>query len=367
MTCPPQPNPEESGAADPTIYGGRQSTPSTPRNDFIDYLKGSLIFLVVWGHLIQSAFHGDDTGFFYDPVFKAIYMFHMPLFMAVSGFVSFRSIFSSPFLFCVWRRIRQIIVPAICWPVLALIASLLFCLFHERTLAGGMHLFIKSLPAFRPGLWFLWAVFGSTAVVSALKMLRLDRLEIFAAATILFLFAPDGANIYLFKYTFPFFCAGYALAKGNQIHLPKTISPPQGVVLFAASVGCYLLWGINTYVYKTRMHPDFSNLYNISLRYLIGMVVSGAFILLMLLFYQVAKSRMLSNWGRRSLDIYIMHGFVLDGLESIGNPLQYSLWYSFLAAPVLAVLLCFATYQAGRAISKIPVARALLLGEVQKS
>jgi fucose 4-O-acetylase-like acetyltransferase len=54
------------------------------------------MFLVVYVHIIQYVVY-NGKGFFQDQIFKAIYMFHMPLFMAVSGFLSFYSIQKSTF------------------------------------------------------------------------------------------------------------------------------------------------------------------------------------------------------------------------------------------------------------------------------
>ena len=49
------------------------------RIDWIDFLKAFAIFLVVWGHIIQSNFPNLNTinGF--------ILAFHMPLFAILSG------------------------------------------------------------------------------------------------------------------------------------------------------------------------------------------------------------------------------------------------------------------------------------------
>ena len=235
-------------------------TPKVPapiptRNDFADYLKGVLIFLVACGHLIQYVGCQGQDDYYRDPLFKAIYTFHMPLFMAVSGYVSFRAIAKAGLLQCGRRRLRQLLIPAVCWPPLYLLARIAICILHAGTVAGGWQDFRHFVADYRPGFWFLWAVFGATVVVSALKQIRLDRLELFAAVTVAFLFAPEGAYLYLFKYTFPFFCLGYALAKGDQIRIPAALPLPWVAVGFVASIGGYLLWTTNTYVYTTRMWP----------------------------------------------------------------------------------------------------------------
>ncbi len=63
-------------------------TPTSPspavRDERYDIAKGVAIILVVVGHSIQ--FHLSE--FDDNPVFRAIYSFHMPLFMAVSGAVA---------------------------------------------------------------------------------------------------------------------------------------------------------------------------------------------------------------------------------------------------------------------------------------
>ena len=61
----------------------------TDRRDyFIDFAKGISILLVLWGHCIQYMSAGT-VDFFEDNAFKVIYSFHMPLFMLLSGYVSY--------------------------------------------------------------------------------------------------------------------------------------------------------------------------------------------------------------------------------------------------------------------------------------
>lgn len=52
-----------------------------------DSLKGILIVLVVLGHAMQETL---KAGCFENHVWNYIYSFHMPAFMAVSGFLNYR-------------------------------------------------------------------------------------------------------------------------------------------------------------------------------------------------------------------------------------------------------------------------------------
>lgn len=54
---------------------------------WIDSLKGWLILIVIFGHAIQYCFScGYETNYWWN----LIYSFHMPAFMAASGFVNYR-------------------------------------------------------------------------------------------------------------------------------------------------------------------------------------------------------------------------------------------------------------------------------------
>lgn len=64
---------------------------NSKRNNFIDFVKGILICLVVWGHTIQY-FLLENGSFYEDIVYKIIYSFHMPLFMVISGYVFYWSV-----------------------------------------------------------------------------------------------------------------------------------------------------------------------------------------------------------------------------------------------------------------------------------
>lgn len=55
-----------------------------------DTLKGILIIIVVLGHSIQATMIKMDMSYTHDYLWNLIYSFHMPAFMAISGFVSYR-------------------------------------------------------------------------------------------------------------------------------------------------------------------------------------------------------------------------------------------------------------------------------------
>lgn len=110
------------------------------RLHYIDNLKGVLILLVVLGHCIQCT----DLDFDHNAVFRYIYSFHMPLFMCVSGFVSYKPDIKWQ---TVQKRFRQLIIPFLAW------AAVSCCVHLDPTL------FLAKVVHPDSGLWFLWALF----------------------------------------------------------------------------------------------------------------------------------------------------------------------------------------------------------------
>lgn len=60
------------------------------RITWLDYTKGILIILVVLGHSVQCARIQLGQDCLHDYIWRIIYSFHMPAFMAVSGYVAYR-------------------------------------------------------------------------------------------------------------------------------------------------------------------------------------------------------------------------------------------------------------------------------------
>lgn len=112
---------------------------------WIDNLKAFLILLVVLGHCIQDSGLGDDSV-----LFGIIYSFHIPLFMAMSGYVSLRD-------FTPWRTIGrravQLLVPFIAWAVV------------KSIIVGDLEYILTIVMLPDRGLWFLWALFFMVLII----------------------------------------------------------------------------------------------------------------------------------------------------------------------------------------------------------
>lgn len=109
----------------------------------IDFLKGIAILLVILGHSVQVL----TIKPFDDYLFNFIYSFHMPLFMFLSGFVSYKNEVN---LSEVIKRFYQLIIPFFVWP-----------LFSCLLLKGNFDIAIWKDIVEQPdkGLWFFWTLF----------------------------------------------------------------------------------------------------------------------------------------------------------------------------------------------------------------
>ena len=118
----------------------------TQRLQYIDALKGVAILLVVLGHSLQNF----DPDLEWLPS-RAIYAFHMPLFMFVSGFVSWKVYKWAS----VKKRAVQLLIPFFFSIVLAWFVN-----YWGFWSADGF-LSYTSKVIIQPdlGLWFLWVLF----------------------------------------------------------------------------------------------------------------------------------------------------------------------------------------------------------------
>ena len=76
---------------------------------YFDNLKGFAILLVVLGHCIQQC----DTEGNYQFLYRLIYAFHMPLFMAVSGYFGVK--LNVDYLPEIRKRFVRLMIPYFVW------------------------------------------------------------------------------------------------------------------------------------------------------------------------------------------------------------------------------------------------------------
>jgi fucose 4-O-acetylase-like acetyltransferase len=336
------------------------------RNEYIDYLRGLLVFLVTYGHTIQYVtYQNNAPAFFNDPIFKLIYIFHMPLFMVVSGFVSFYAIERSSAFDTIEKRFHQLIVPIISWAVISRTALAFTQLDVKDSKTFESLLLLPKLivHATLEGFWFLWCVFGSILIILILKRLDFNRFLGLLLTSFVILFLPESGNLYLFKYMFPFFCAGYLLSKNSDLYSQRTVNSFKLGLGLAVSTVCFLLWHQETYIYVSKMGLYPGNFSNITLRYFSGFVLSLTFVMLSFtLFSNKIKHSFVCELGKNSLAIYILQTYVFFIIERTNWSLEVPIFIVLLLSPLIATLICVATHYFAEFLYQYPLPSHLVLG-----
>lgn len=290
------------------------------RNVFFDFLRGSVICLVILGHSIQfgsGAEYLDKGDFFEDIFFRMIYCFHMPIFMMISGYFFSFSIKKNSFYQLIKNQIMHLLPPIFLWGTWEYIALKLEDGFKTLSFREWGHDILY-------GLWFLWAIFYVSMVVSAVKYLFKDSLLIYFLGWMVMFVIPDIYNLQLYKFMYPYFVCSYLIGK-NEEYLREKFRGK--VVLVACASGIMTLalfpfFHFDTYIYTTgycildsitpvrqlgidiyRMTIGFSgSIFWSSILYLIYKKVNSKNIVI----------RMLSKLGYMAMGIYIVSGYLFQ-------------------------------------------------------
>lgn len=211
---------------------------------WVDCLKGWLMILVVLGHALQTAL-GD--GCFENHLWNVIYSFHMPAFMAISGWLLYKrtdgtekEITVSAFLRTCKKRVMQLLVPYFVWSLILLSIS-------DDPTVGFSTIFLQPDRFF----WFLWGLFWIFVIFNFLRCiaskLHIDEMPLVVVCSVLMLGLMVVFELRLFgfqfiAYYFLFYSIGYYLHKYDQTSvLIKVNSTGVGVVLMLA--WAVLAWG----------------------------------------------------------------------------------------------------------------------------
>lgn len=333
-----------------------------------DALKGILIVLVVLGHSLQAVMYKMGMSFTEDYLWNLIYSFHMPAFIAVSGYLAYgKNIVgggSNSWFKTSVRRFRQLMIPYLLWSVA------LFFVNHN------VEHYYECLLYPQKSLWFLWALFFIVIIFNAvesfarrIKMKHEVSMGISWLALVGLMFVMPDAKMFGVEYVayyFFYYLMGYYLNKYSEKLIIKN-----GFVL--AVVG--LLWfGLGS-IYSTQGLPhqlSFIPVIPSSILYYLYRVSTA--LLAILFFFSLAmkifgENRGMTYWivqlGKVSLGIYAVHMVIrfrlVDGL-TIAFP-QLSYW------PMMALTFCVlipVSYGLVYLLGRWDVTASLLLGKLKK-
>ena len=298
------------------------------RNYAFDNLKSVLIFCVVLGHLLEIAQFGVNGENIRKFLYFAIYSFHMPVFLFLSGYYGKFS----------WKRIIQL--------------TLLYVIFQTAYILFCRHVLCDAIPLqFHTPYWLMWYLL--CLIYYCLMIPLLNRIPnsgrwVMVVFSIILSLAAGccdwiGYPLSLSRFFtyMPYFVIGYYAGKEKQ-HMQKVCKDRQQLWIFfgtAALLMTVLGFGSGkiTNPMQYGSYP-YSIGYHAGIRFfllILGVLWIGALVtfFLTLLNYKIP---VLSVVGQNTISVFVLHGFAV---RWIGRNLQITKWLSLLLCAVGLVLI----------------------------
>jgi len=351
--------------------GWRCGLAKKARSEGIDQLRGFAILLVIVGHSIQYSngrSYFRTEAFFENPLYRLIYGFHMPLFMAISGYLFSGAIASRGLWSLFQARLRSLIVPILAWGLAIyilekkLVNHAQFPMNPVRLLMGYVAVCVHSL-------WFLWAVFYCTLAAALIHKLQRYRWPTYLGIGVLLFLVPDEGNAYMYKFMYPYFVLPIAWREmgldtkwGRASRWWKVMTLSIALAGYAVAMH---LWHKDFYIYTSHFTLLGRNvpiqLKNDLARWLTGVfgvvavVAAGALI--------GERSDRIGSWlaglGRQSLGLYIVSGLLFSyGVSLVLSNARFS-WIMTSAVMLVVTLMSLG---ATLLIRRFPGLGLLLLG-----
>jgi len=271
------------------------------RNVYLDTVKGWLILLVVVGHLVEPAI---EKCIFLKYIYVAIYFFHMPMFVLLSGY------FSNPYTpmkTVVCNNINRILLPF-------LFFQLFFCLILFFVTGDFPNIFIPYWY-----MWYMLCLFGWRICLPFLIKIPFSLPCVLSLALVCGFYdkiGPIGGLSKFFAFM-PFFLFGFYLKNNGKFEAGKLFSRQISWIIIL--VFCILVisltpsldvrWLHNTYSYHQLGHSEWKFFLLRLFFIVISLVVGLAFLSVLPL------SNFMLKIGRRTVYIYLLHGFLVRAIE----------------------------------------------------
>ena len=296
----------------------------TKRDYRIDSVKFGLIVLVVTGHVMERQSYDSMTGV--APLWNLIYIFHMPLFVFISGYFSKKKDMGH-----FWPSLRRLIEPLI-----------LFQIFWLTRLYLTRGIFsVEALLTPQLGLWYLLCLIYWRCMLQCLpdKLLHNKPLLIVGSFVISILvgFLPFGPLLSLQRtFSFlPFFFLGYCM-QGKNLFLGARYRVWS--FLFLATL-FYLLSYIEDILGVLCHAVPYSDIYGMYVRmfaFILSISTSLAFLNL------CPSHPWLAEQGKYTLPYYLYHNIVILAVMKVVKRFDfYSTLFTALIIAAVVVLLLF--------------------------
>lgn len=316
-------------------------TLSSNRMEWVDAMRGFSMIVVVLGHVLMYM----DLGGYNSFISSLFLTFRMPLFFFVSGFFSFRAL-----NWWTFPKVSDIIKRKI---QAQIICTFVFLFIYQLVFDGS----IKGVYDGFGGYWFTIVLFQMYLCYLILSLLSriIKRNITFISLIIISILALAIHQMYhgenrlwiiltwssLTKY-FQFFALGIICARFKDFFFSLIKNSAFRGAMIAGWVICLLLW------YNNSFHTDFpfaySLVHDLIIRYFALMTVIIIFSSSEKQIVSTRHGKHLQFIGRRTLDIYMIHFFLLPDLQFLylylteGNMFVIQLLVSGIVTLIIVVL-----------------------------
>ncbi len=317
---------ERKNAGSRTLRGpasGKGGEPlSKSRSPGFDVLRGLLIFLVVFGHLLEPQY-SEAANFLY----LTIYSFHMPAFVFLSGWFSRTGTLG--------RALTGILLPY-------LVFQLLYLLFAGQPVQFHSPYWI---------LWYLFALFLWRLLALALRSCPPPVVRVLVPVSVAVSLLCGYADWISYDYALsrvlvflPYFLLGLALSGGKDRFLPAVRRSWSRYLSLAAALVCTdFFWHVRMTFHRAWMFGATGYTFSGTtpkLRLLL-LLAALAWIWLLLAWMPQRKFPGLSVLGRNTLFVYLLHGFFKLYVDAHAETIfHYGAAGDILLALLLAAALC---------------------------
>lgn len=278
---------------------------SISRNYQFDTIKALLIFLVVLGHLFELSNNPISLW-----LYQVIYSFHMPTFIFCSG------------VFSRWsagRLFHNLVYPYFVYQTLYLVFAH-FALQKPFTLQ------------YKQPYWILWYLFS--LILWTLLLPLLHRTSAFTGIIALLIscvvsLAAGFADYIGYPFSLsrtlcmlPFFVAGYYLHQYFDFWMCILKKLKFPLFLFCSCIivyGCFFLWHYHAHIKSKWFYGSYSYTKANYTPLIRGMILLFAVSWIIWLFCVIPQKKIpfISQLGRYTLSIYLLHGFVVKMLSAL--------------------------------------------------
>lgn len=311
------------------------------RDYLFDNAKGILIFLVVFGHMIEySVFRTTDIVKY---VYSGLYIFHMPVFIFISGYFSKKNN---------EKKVVQLFLTYILWQMV------IYPLFSSIALGTSYREELNPLFSPKTTYWYILSLIAWKVITPYLSKLRFS-FAITVVAGILIGLTDMKMSLSLFSFGrtivfYPFFMAGYLITKETFYSVINRIKKHWGIILFVLVViiGLGILYwsadfllkekGINKMLYGKDIYEKIyvSDLIGIATRCLLYVVQFGCTILFFTFIPRV--NTFLTKFATNSMLIYLTHSILFKYVERayLKNFVFPDGWIVIIARLILTYIYC---------------------------